>query len=392
MTGGYDADASWSSVWPSTLYALWKAYGDDHIVRLYWFDLINYMDTQASAMRGGNIANITAGLGDWCPPPADPTTDDMGPLPYSEFSAGATFLVDLAHVIEMSEAIGSEDTLQLQTNWNTWTAQFNAAWAHVDGAGVWYGSNPTAGAQCAQAQAIGAGVVPAANLSAVAAYLVADIAKHGGHTSVGILGQKYIGRALTATGNADTAISMMLQTTYPSFGWQFNHPDEPSTTLWELWNGPNRGPGMNSRAHVMMGSVGAWLYTDVAGIAQAPGTAGYSNLLLWPRATTHGNLTQASGSYNSIRGIVAVDWSAAVANSFSLRATVPANAVAQVRLPFPAGTAPATLAVSEGADSIFAMGKYVPGAQGVTGATFDATSSTLSVFVGSGDFNFLLQW
>jgi len=275
MTGGYEADASWSSVWPSTLYALWKAYGDTRIVQTYWTDLLLYIDTQVAGMKG-DIKNIQAGLGDWCPPSASPTIDAQGPKPDSRFSAGATFLVDLTHVIEMSLALGASDTPRLQSLWQTLASQFNAAWARNG----YYGSSPTDGAQTAQAQAIEAGVVPAANLSAVVSYLLADIAKHGGRTSVGIIGQKYLGRALSATGNSNTAISMMLQTDYPSFGWQcvfdwgqfralfapprygtdenispahtktpfsftctphapssrFNHPDEPSTTLWELWN------------------------------------------------------------------------------------------------------------------------------------------------------------
>lgn len=228
MTGGYNADASWSSVWPTTLYTLWSAYGDTRIVAAYWTDLLLYIDTQVADMKGGDIRGITAGLGDWCPPGEQPG-QDQGPKPDSEFSGGATFLVDLSHVIEMSIALDSPDTARLQKLWQTLAAQFNVAWAH----GTYYGSSPTDGAQTAQAQAIGAGVVPAANISDVAAYLVADIALHGGRTSVGIIGQKYLGRALTATGNGDTAISMMLQTEYPSFGWQFQHPDEPATTLWE---------------------------------------------------------------------------------------------------------------------------------------------------------------
>jgi hypothetical protein len=69
---------------------------------------------------------------------------------------------------------------------------------------------------------------------------------------------------------------------------------------------------------------------------------------LWPRATTHPNLTQASGSLQSIRGAAAVDW-AVTSASFSLRATVPANAVAEVRLPFPPETVPSSLLATDGA-------------------------------------------
>lgn len=105
---------------------------------------------------------------------------------------------------------------------------------------------------------------------------------------------------------------------------------------------------MNSRNHIMQGAIGAWLYSDVAGIAQQPGTAGYSSLLIWPRATTHELLPFASGSFDSIRGTVAVEWQAA-AKSFKATVTVPANTVAEVRLTFPAGTAASALVGVEGA-------------------------------------------
>jgi hypothetical protein len=245
----------------------------------------------------------------------------------------------------MAEALASPDTAYLKGLQQTLAGQFFAAWGH---GGSYFGSSPTDGAQTAQAHALGVGAVPAANVSAVAAYLLADIAAHGGHLSVGIIGMKHLSRALTATGNAYTAVNISLQTTYPSFGWAFNHPDEPATTLWELFNGPSEGPGMNSRNHIMQGSIGAWLYTDVAGIAQQPGAAAYSSLLLWPRATTHELLPYASGAYASISGAVAVEWQAG-AKAFSLAATVPPNTAAEVRLTFPAGTAPAALVASEGA-------------------------------------------
>lgn len=31
-------------------------------------------------------------------------------------------------------------------------------------------------------------------------------------------------------------------------------------SLWELWDAPKEGPSMNSRNHIMYGSVGAWFY------------------------------------------------------------------------------------------------------------------------------------
>jgi hypothetical protein len=134
----------------------------------------------------------------------------------------------------------------------------------------------------------------------------------------------------------------------------------------------------------MQGAIGAWLYTDVAGIAQQPGTAGYSSLLVWPRATTHEMLTFASGSFDSIRGTVAVEWQAGT-KSFNATVTVPANTVAEVRLTFPSGSSAAELVGAEGAAAFFKNGAFVPGAvAGITGAAVNANAGALSVTTGSG--------
>ena len=386
VTGGYNADASWSSVFPTTVHTVWKSYGDARIAQTYWTDLMLYVNKTVEGMAG-NIKKTFHTWGDWCPP-GDAPGDDQGAKPDPAYSAGGTFLGDLANVIEMAEALNAPDTPRLQALWATLAAQFVAAWGN---GGAYFGSSPTDGAQTAQAHALGVGVVPAANVGAVTAYLMADIAKHNNHLSVGIIGMKHLSRALTLTGNAYTAVNISLQTDYPSFGWSFNHPDEPATTLWELWNGPSEGPGMNSRNHIMQGAIGAWLYTDVAGIAQQPGSAGYSSLLLWPRATTHERLPFASGSFESIRGTVAVEWAVA-AKSFALNATVPATSVAEVRLTFPAGTPAAALVAAEGAAVFFKNGAFVPGAvAGVTGAAVNVNASALSVTTGSGVYVFSLS-
>lgn len=46
----------------------------------------------------------------------------------------------------------------------------------------------------------------------------------------------------------------------------YQQEEVSATTLWELWDSPSEGPGMNSRNHIMFGSVGAWFYQFLAGI------------------------------------------------------------------------------------------------------------------------------
>ncbi len=242
VTGGYDADASWSSVWPTTLHTLWKAYGDAAPARRYWPNLMAYVNHTVTGFQGGAISGIFHTWGDWCPPPSE-AGGGQGPKPAPAFTAGVSFLDDLAHILEMGAALDAPDVPTLRALQATLVAQFNAAWAHNF---TFYGSSPTEGAQTAQAAALALGVVPLEHVGAVADYLVSDVAAHGGRTfprhpkrrgenpcpytpnplpcphtdlSVGIIGQKYLTRALTATGNAWLAANISLQTEYPSFGW-----------------------------------------------------------------------------------------------------------------------------------------------------------------------------
>lgn len=80
----------------------------------------------------------------------------------------------------------------------------------------------------------------------------------------------------------DICIQMALQNTYPSYGYEIDGVgnDEPATTLWELWNSDVAGPGMNSRNHIMFGSVSSWFYKSLAGIM--PLKSGYSLVKIAP--------------------------------------------------------------------------------------------------------------
>jgi hypothetical protein len=68
---------------------------------------------------------------------------------------------------------------------------------------------------------------------------------------------KFLHRALTAGGYGAVAVSNLMMTSYPSFGYEFNNDIEPATTLWELPDAWSEGPSMNSRNHIMV-SRQAW--------------------------------------------------------------------------------------------------------------------------------------
>jgi alpha-L-rhamnosidase len=146
--------------------------------------------------------------------------------------------------------------------------------------------------------------------------------------------------------------------------------DHGATTIWERWDGwtAERGfasPWMNSFNHYALGSVGEWLYRFLLGIDQAPGSAGFGQLLLRPHPG--GSLAWARGSYRSVRGTISVGWKRD-RGLFTYRAELPPNVTATIRIPSghaagvrdAAGIPPASLASFPGAgdaqEAVFHVG------------------------------------
>jgi len=99
---------------------------------------------------------------------------------------------------------------------------------------------------------------------------------------VGIIGTKYLMESLSATGHSDIALQLAENTDYPSWGYMIRNTIEPATTLWELWDSPAEGPGMNSRNHIMFGSVGNWFYKSLGGILQTETSIGFNEIVIDP--------------------------------------------------------------------------------------------------------------
>jgi alpha-L-rhamnosidase len=118
---------------------------------------------------------------------------------------------------------------------------------------------------------------------------------------------------------------MLTQTTLPSYGWQIA---QGATTLWETWDGS--GSQSSSLNHTFFGDVNAWMMKTIAGINPDPAGPGFKHILINPHVL--GNLTFAKGSYESVHGLIASEWT--VQNGeFRLNVTIPANCAATLSLP-----------------------------------------------------------
>lgn len=116
------------------------------------------------------------------------------------------------------------------------------------------------------------------------AHLIEKFDAADGHLQTGFLGVKHVCRVLADVGRPDYAYRVLLNDTYPSWGFSIRHG---ATTIWERWDGwtPESGfqsANMNSFNHYAYGSVGEWLYARVAGIDWDETTPGFRAIRLRP--------------------------------------------------------------------------------------------------------------
>jgi alpha-L-rhamnosidase len=175
-------------------------------------------------------------------------------------------------------------------------------------------------------------LLPARLRPLAAAELVADIERRGDHLSTGFVGAPYLPHVLSANGELDTAYRLLAQKTWPSWLYPVT---QGATTIWERWDGwtPETGfqdKGMNSFNHYAYGSIGAWLYSTVAGIEIDPQQPGYKHSILRPQPG--GELTSAAARLQTLYGELASDWRLEH-GKFHWDVVVPANTTATAYLP-----------------------------------------------------------
>ena len=185
------------------------------------------------------------------------------------------------------------------------------------------------GLQAAAALPLMAGVCSAgaeANFSAACAQAVADITIQGEcvpqpdrvsgsaclhpmHVTGGIMGAEALLPALSMAGRGDVALSVALQTDFPSWAAMTR---DGSGALWERWDGDLSDPEGSSRNHAMFSSLRTWAGVAVAGLsALAPG---WTSVLVAPDwRMVHANasgVSRANTSCYAPAGVVSAAWSA----------------------------------------------------------------------------------
>jgi len=157
---------------------------------------------------------------------------------------------------------------------------------------------------------------------AVAKKLVDKIEANHGLLGTGFLGTPYLLAVLTESGHQDLAYHLLLNTTYPSWGYLIDHG---ATTMWERWNGDQMksDPSMNSYNHYAYGAVADWIYRYAAGVDTTVLDPGFHTIALHPAFDAR--LGSIDFSYPSPYGEIHSAWTVEDGTA-RWHLTIPANA------------------------------------------------------------------
>ena len=303
-------------------YTAWLQYGDRGVVEKSWPAMERWMDFIAT--NNPNFLRekgVGPNFGDWLAP-------DQGT---SKTLVGTAYWAIVAGMMrDMAKATGHDDS-KYAALYDHIREAYAKAYLGADGS--------VAGeTQTSYLLTLYAGLAPESSRAAITDKLVANIKAHDGHLTTGFLGTPFLLFALSDNNRTDIAYDLLMQETYPSWGYMIA---KGATTWWERWNGDSGDPAMNSYNHYSFGSVVAWIYRDTVGIDTA--APGFQHLVIKPHYTSR--LTYARGEYDSVYGTVKSGWTKTPDGAYQLKITLPANTSATV---YPDGEAGRKVEIGSG--------------------------------------------
>jgi alpha-L-rhamnosidase len=298
-------------------WTIYRTYGDTRIVERHYDAMARWMEYLHEANPGLIRKNrMGNNYGDWLSPRGDHTPKHL--------LATAYWAYDAKLMAEMAVATGRNEDAKKYGDLNERIkAAFQQTYVSPDG-------RIEGDTQTCYLLALHMDLLPEELRSPAADHLVRTIEREDWHLSTGFVGVGYLCPVLTEAGYTDVAYRLLENETYPSWGYTIKNG---ATTIWERWDGWTeengfQSPNMNSFNHYSLGSVGEWLYRYVAGIDL--GSPGYGRIVIRPRPG--GNLTHASGTYDSVRGTISSSWKIEDGR-FVLEALIPPNTTATVHVP-----------------------------------------------------------
>ena len=310
--GGFRDSPEWGS---ACILVPWQQYefdGDLPLLQKRYDLMKRYVAYLGSTADTNNLVNH--GLGDWYDlGPRGPGLAQLTPI---SLTATAFYFYDAWIVAQTAALLGqTNDAKEFSELAEKIRAAFNERFFDAKR------RDYSTGSQTANAIPLVMNLCDPTNRADVLNALVADVRHHGNALTAGDVGYRYLLRALADGGRSDVIFDINNQTNKPGYGMQLA---KGKTSLTEAWDGGA------SQDHFMLGQIQEWFYHDLAGIQNAPDSAGFKHIVIHPQPV--GDVTWAKASFNSVRGKIVGDWQRD-GEKFSLHVTIPPNTTASVFVP-----------------------------------------------------------
>ncbi len=314
-----DAAPAWGDAGVIVPYTLYLCYGDLRVLERNYKPMKRWVEY----IHGGNPNLLWENhrnndYGDWLSIKADTPKDVM---------ATAYFAYSTSIVAKTAKLLGEDkDAARYEALFEEIRTAFQNAYVAPDG-------KIKGDTQTVYLLALRFNLLTEGQRIGAASHLTDNIVnRFGTHLSTGFVGVGYLNPTLTAIGRPDLAYKLLLNDTFPSWGYSIK---QGATTIWERWDGWTvekgfQDPGMNSFNHYSLGSVGEWLYTTVAGIDLDEAKPGYRHIVFKP--LPGGGLSFAKGKINTLYGWVVSDWKLE-GGKLLWTISVPVNTTATVYVP-----------------------------------------------------------
>jgi alpha-L-rhamnosidase len=232
---------SWGTAYPSLANWVFEYYDDVALVHRHYPGVKAYTDSltarAAVADKTNHTLLDTGGWGDWCAPTGNSTKGGCGG--HGTCGGSYEYISALRIMVAWARVTGNAAD---EAHYTSEEAKVSAAFATA----YYEEGGFSCSATTAQtANALGLMVAP--GVTGALASLVGEVEQKDHHLDTGIVGTKYLFESLGRGGRADVALAVLLQPSYPGYGYWLS---QGATSLWENWEG-DRYTHLGSWNHVM---------------------------------------------------------------------------------------------------------------------------------------------
>ena len=299
--------------------ASYRYYGDKVILKeIYpaYKKWVDYLTTRAT-----NHLLEYSYYGDWVAPypPEKESTPENAKTP-GHYMSTAYYYWQVQMLSEFAEILGEDIEKEKYLTLSKLIKEaFNKRYFNAES------NNYSTGSQTANSVALSLGLCPKEVRSAVAKNAAENIVAMGYHNTTGNQGYRHMFYALSDEGYADTLHKMIVNPTYPGWGYMIACG---AVSVWERWESEPKIE-MNSFNHPMFGSYDGWFFHKLAGLELSNDAVGANRMRIAPILLQ--DVRFLKGEIDTINGKAASAWTR-VDGGVEYVFTVPYNVEAEVVL------------------------------------------------------------